>query len=116
MNNSLVKLEDFQLDEISGGITANQVVKNTAGYAIKGTLSVAFGVTSACAAILAMICSGATNSIYDKCEEIFVNKKAEASLASYLIYTILGSAPASLIAVGGWKLGEWICKKIGLED
>lgn len=112
MNNSLVKLEDFQLDEISGGITAKQVAKNTAGYAIKGTLSVAFGVTSACAAILAMICSGATDSIYEYTGG-FCN---EAVLASCLIYTILGGAPASLIAVGGWKLGEWICKKIGLED
>lgn len=116
MNNSLVKLEDFQLDEISGGITAKQVAKNTAGYAIKGTLSVAFGVASAFATMLVMIYSGATESINIKCGRNFGYGTEEALLASCLIHTISGGSLASLVATGGWKLGEWICKKIGLED
>ena len=48
MKNSIVKLEDFELDEISGGISidkakAKQVAKKVGAYAVKGTSSLVLG-------------------------------------------------------------------------
>ena len=57
MKNSIVKLEDFELDEISGGISidkakAKQVAKKTTGYAIKGLCTAIFGSVDSAAAIM----------------------------------------------------------------
>lgn len=92
MNNSLVKLEDFQLDQISGGITAKQV----GAYAIKGTLSATLGIVSAFVSkagwqklgVLDYInseCAKASNVFYDKKKYMFWdfgdNRKASLSTA-----------------------------------
>lgn len=97
MNNSIVKLEDCQLHEISGGININkekakQVAKKTTGYAIKGLCTAIFGSVDSAAAIM----------IYDGKNEKFG------------IMFLFATLPLSGIA--GWKIGELICKKIGLED
>ena len=95
MNNSIVKLEDFELDEISGGFNkakAKQVAKKTTGYAIKGLCTAIFGSVDSAAAIM----------IYDGKNEKFG------------IMFLFATLPLSGIA--GWKIGELICKKIGLED
>ena len=94
MNNSIVKLEDFELDEISGGFNkakAKQVAKKTTGYAIKGLCTAIFGSVDSAAAIM----------IYDGKNEKFG------------IMFLFATLPLSGIA--GWKIGELICKKIGLE-
>ena len=69
MNNSITKLKDFELDEISGGVTAKQVGKKVAAYAIKG----------ACAIIPACLVLGAEFS--------FLGKKANDREISGFRYT-----------------------------
>ena len=91
MNDSLVKLEDFQLDEISGGITAKQVGKKIGAYAIKGTCTLVSGVID-----FELLCN--------------MSKVMTGLLMPSLITTF------PLSGVAGWKIGELICKKIGLED
>lgn len=115
MNNSITKLKDFELDEISGGVTAKQVGKKVAAYAIKG----------ACAIIPACLVLGAEFS--------FLGKKANDREISGFRYTpkkitiseLFGFAfisgaifgiPTTATCIGGLKLGEWICKKLNLED
>lgn len=125
MNNSLVKLEDFQLDEISGGITAKQVSKKAGAYAIKGTLSVAFGVTSAafgCFFVrdpIGRVCAKKYGVEYKdgvfilEVDNINDNIKIIDRCVNNatMIGLVICGTGASLTAVGGWKLGEWICKK-----
>ena len=43
MNSLLVKLEDCQLNEISGGVAAKQVVKKAGAFTVKGTCSIVSG-------------------------------------------------------------------------
>lgn len=112
MNNLIVKLEDFELDEISGGVTAKQVAKKIGAYAIKGTFSFVLG---SCTSIMLDL----TGSIFDFdkgirnfLSEKLKNKKVACTINSSICHSI----PTALVAVGGWKLGEWLCKKIGLED
>lgn len=89
MNDLLVKLEDFQLDEISGGITAKQIGKKAGAYAIKGLCTVTF-------------------AIVDSAGAVWNYKNKKLSNLCILALPFLG--------VTGWKIGELICKKIGLED
>ena len=97
MNNSIVKLEDFELDEISGGININkekakQVAKKTAGYAIKGLCTATFATVDFAV--------------------IFLNDRNGSK--KYTMPIIGITLPLS--GVAGWKIGELICNKIGLED
>ena len=126
MNDLLVKLEDFQLDEISGGITAKQIGKKAGAYAIKGTLSAIFGVTSAAFGYffvrdpISKVCAKKYGVEYK--DAVFILKKDNKKMCrcanniAVMIELVICGTGASLTAAGGWKLGEWICKKIGLED
>ncbi len=126
MKNSIVKLEDCQLDEISGGITAKQIAKKTGAYAIKGTCSVVTGVFGSnvvdaiCAFGLGVgICAHymAKNGL-PKLKN-FGDIKDEYGSEINRCADIIGKSEyvtMPLFAVSGWKLGEYICQKIGLED
>ena len=114
MNNSLVKLEDFQLDEISGGITAKQV----GAYAIKGTSAVVLGVTGTMVSLMPYI--------FDKAKKAASKEYDDMTYVRSDAYEIVDSArrvidwyklfSLPLFGAAGWKLGEWLCEKIGLED
>lgn len=130
MNNSIIKFKDCQLDEISGGITAKQIAKKTGAYAIKGTCSVVTGVFGA--KIVGSVCNGFVfggigayelikngvdlelssmgnaKKMLKEHEQKF--KKATRIVRKSEYITM------PLFAVSGWKLGEYICQKIGLED
>ena len=124
MNNSITKLKDFELDEISGGITAKQV----GAYAIKGTCAT----VSTCVALgieyLAFCKTGLKNKIAYRCDKELGEEKTSKKGSTYYtpnalsdsVYfsscgTILG-IPAAVACIGGLKLGEWLCKKLHLED
>ena len=126
MNNSIVKLEDFELDEISGGITAKQVAKKTAGYAIKGLCTAAFATVNA-AAIYFPANHLIKKETVSSTEELSPNAEAMVytitTVLSFPYKLLVSSVSAALTAttlplsgVAGWKLGELICNKIGLED
>ena len=111
MNNSIVKLEDFELDEISGGININkekakQVAKKTTGYAIKGLC------TAVSAIILRSICSVINSKLTNISKRL--KEGDPENIDVFIACTELLSIPASGLV--GWKIGELICKKIGLED
>ena len=115
MNNSITKLKDFELDEIFGGVTAKQVGKKVAAYAIKG----------ACAIIPACLVLGTEISFFNKKandRELSGYKYTPRKITILELFgvafiggTILG-IPAAVACIGGLKLGEWICKKLNLED
>lgn len=42
------------------------------------------------------------------------DKESVAQIGIFYLFTAFGSI--SIGGAHGWKLGEWICKKIGLED
>ena len=115
MNNSFTKLKDFELDEISGGVTAKQVGKKVAAYAIKG----------ACAIIPACLVLGTEFSFFEKKandlelsgfrytpKKITISELFGVAFMSGAIFGI----PTTATCIGGLKLGEWICKKLNLED
>ena len=100
MNTSIVKLEDFELDEISGGINidkekAKKIAKKIAGYLIKGLCTATFA-TADRATWIAI--DGSRNSLLD----VFVKVSSLIALP--------------FLSVASWKLGELICEKIGFKD
>ena len=130
MSSSIIKLEDCQLGEISGGITAKQIAKKTGAYAIKGTCSVVTGVfgSNVVDAICAfgsgvgigahyMIKNGLPKlkNLGNIKDEVLKQYGSEINRCA----DIIGKSEyvtMPLFAVSGWKLGEYICQKIGLED
>ena len=120
MDNSLVKLEDFQLEEISGGITAKQVGEYVMKRVCAFSGSVVYCVTT-------MTCVGSVIGWRFKSKGVSV---ADMHLDNFakeilsddmlrMIYALGSLAILGSFSIGGaygWKLGEWICKKIGLED
>ena len=125
MKNSIVKLEDCQLDEISGGITAKQIAKKAGAYAIKGTCAAVTGVVGS--EIVDNICCcvlGLGEGFYLVIENKIVGGDQERlNCKSIKMGNKLGKmieksdyVTVPLFGVGGWKLGEYICQKIGLED
>ena len=111
MNNSLVKLEDFQLDEISGGITESQkeILKKAGKYAIKGASMIA-GCVVVTASVFAVIgflgvCSVRNSRLSE------AGEKGEVGALVGLIFALL----SGLYEMSG-NLGNLVCKKIGLED
>lgn len=114
MNNSIVKLEDFELDEISGGGTAKQVAKKTAGYAIKGGLAGLLGTVSGfCAWVL---CDVFGIPIYSRTNYRMATVLENVPLGYPAFFTVIGGIPAVVAGTCGWKLGKYISKKLGLED
>lgn len=107
MNNSIIKLEDFELDEISGGITA----KTLGALAIKGTSSLVLGVGTFTLSYFVSYKSECINQLYD-----FLRKSLDEKLGDFLAFDICCAIPTAFAGVAGWKLGELICKKLGLED
>lgn len=129
MNNSFTKLKDFELDEISGGITAKQV----GAYAIKGTCAT----VSTCVALgiecFASAETGLKRKLYIRCNKALGGKKIytsekDGTKFTYYYDSILSDSaffsscgailgiPATAACIGGLKLGEWLCKKLHLED
>lgn len=128
MNNSITKLKDFELDEISGGITAKQV----GAYAIKGTCAT----VSTCVALgiecFASAETGLKFKLYIRCNKALGKEKKRTNRhgteRTYCDDTILSDSayfsscgaifgiPAAVACIGGLKLGEWLCKKLNLED
>lgn len=107
MNNSIIKLEDFELDEISGGITA----KTLGALAIKGTSSLVLGVGTFTLSYFVSDKSGCGDQLY-----VFLEKSLGEDLGDILTFDICCATPTAFAGVAGWKLGELICKKLGLED
>ena len=103
MNNSIVKLEDFELDEISGGGTAKQVAKKTTGYAIKGLCTLVFGSVGFVLSTLSA-------------EKLKYGQKISNSVGDESSFGICLGIPTAFAGAAGWKLGSWLCKKLGLED
>lgn len=103
MNNSIVKLEDFELDEISGGGTAKQVAKKTTGYAIKGLCTLVFGSVGFVLSTLSA-------------EKLKYGQKISNSVGDESSFGICLGIPTAFAGVVGWNLGSWLCKKLGLED
>lgn len=113
MNNSIVKLEDFELDEISGGISidkakAKQVAKKVGAYAVKGTVSAVLGFGG-------MFLKLFVDGMLKDNDDTTPIDKLFFSLPGAAFYTII-SIPEVLSLVAGWKIGGWLCKKLGLED
>ena len=116
MNNSIVKLEDFELDEISGGININkekakQVAKKTTGYAIKGLCTAVFG-------SVGFVLSGLLADKFKYFDSLkkFLEEKLDKDLAGFLTFDICFEISTAFAGVAGWSFGSWICKKLGLED
>ena len=108
MNNSIVKLEDCQLDEISGGISidkakAKQVAKKTTGYAIKGLCTLVFGSVGFVLSTLSA-------------EKLKYGQKISNSVGDESSFGICLGIPTAFAGVVGWNLGSWLYKKLGLED
>ena len=103
MNNSIIKLEDNQLHEISGGGTATQVAKKTTGYAIKGLCTLVFGSVGFVLSTLSA-------------EKLKYGQKISNSVGDESAFGICLGIPTAFAGVAGWKLGSWLCKKLGLED
>ena len=115
MKNSIVKLEDFELDEISGGISidkakAKQVAKKVGAYAVKGTSSLVLGAGTFFLSFFAgeKLEWGA---LYD-----FLKEKTGENIAESITIYVCCGIPTAFAGVAGWKLGSWLCKKLGLED
>ena len=116
MNNSIVKLEDFELDEISGGISidkakAKQVAKKVGAYAVKGTSSLVLG----SGAFFLSFFAGKKLKYLDalcKC----LSEKIDRDVADIISCDVCLGIPTAFAGVAGWKLGSWLCKKLGLED
>ena len=119
MNNSIIKLEDNQLDEISGGISidkakAKQVAKKTTGYAIKGLCTAVFG-------SVGFVLSGLLADkfkYFNSLKNFLQNKKLvnDDDTADFITLDVCFGIPTAFVGVAGWKLGSWLCKKLGLED
>ena len=107
MNNSIVKLEDFELDEISGGITAKQVDE----IVIKGASSLVLGVGT-------FFLSGFADDKLGYGDQLtnFLEEKLDNDLAGFLTFDVCGGIPTAFAGVAGWNFGSWLCKKLGLED
>ena len=117
MNNPMIKLEDFELDEISGGIStdktkAKQLAKKVGMYAVKGTSLLVFCIGGGIISLLLREKLKYRKNIY-----IFLNNKLKnKDIAGFITCDITAILPTAFSGVAGWKLGKWICKKIGLED
>ena len=117
MKNSIVKLEDFELDEISGGISidkakAKQVAKKVGAYAVKGTSSLVLGAGTV---FLSAFASKKLKYIDALCK--FLSEKTDSGvIAEFITMDVCGGIPTAFAGVAGWKLGSWLCKKLGLED
>ena len=123
MNNSLVKLEDFQLDEISGGITESQkeILKKAGKYAIKGASRIAgcVVVTASVFAVIGFLNPETKEFKNAKGERIPVKnsrlseagEQGEVGALVGLIFALL----SGLYEISG-NLGNLVCKKIGLDD
>ena len=92
MNNSIVKLEDFELDEISGGVTVKQVAKKTGALAIKGTCSAVFGFGGC---ILSYLAEG---------ELHYGEKIADYVGGEYLSLGKMTTINTGFYCVGGWTI------------
>ena len=117
MNNSIVKLEDFELDEISGGSNktkVKQVAKKAGAYAIKGTVSavLGFGGVFLTLSVDNMLKDGSGMTPIDK---LYNSLPGKFQFDDIAIFTMIVVTEA-LSFVAGWKIGGWLCKKIGLED
>ena len=116
MKNSIVKLEDFELDEISGGISidkakAKQVAKKVGAYAVKGTSSLVLGAGTFFLSAFASEKLEYAGALYD-----FLEKKLDENIAESITIYVCCGIPTAFAGVAGWKLGSWLCKKLGLED
>ena len=116
MKNSIVKLEDFELDEISGGISidkakAKQVAKKVGAYAVKGTSSLVLGAGT-------FFLSGFADDKLGYGDQLtnFLEEKLDNDLAGFLTFDVCGGIPTAFAGVAGWNFGSWLCKKLGLED
>ncbi|MDO4504189.1 MAG: hypothetical protein Q4B84_03510 [Clostridia bacterium] len=116
MNNSIVKLEDCQLHEISGGVSidkakAKQVAKKVGAYAVKGTSSLVLG---SGALFLSIFAGEKLECVGKLCD--FLKEKLGEGPAVFITADVCWGIPTAFAGVAGWKLGELICNKIGLED
>lgn len=116
MNNSIIKLEDSQLDEISGGISidkakAKQVAKKVGAYAVKGTSSLVLGAGTFFLLFFADEKLKYWDALYD-----FLKGKTGDDIARFITLDVCCGIPTAFAGVAGWKLGSWLCKKLGLED
>ena len=111
MNNKIIKLNEVDLESISGGITAKQVAKKTASCAVKGGLAGLFGMVGGICGVLL----SDKLEISDMIEKKIFHER-DTILCCLTIGTLVCSIPAMVAGISGWELGEWVCKKIGLED
>ena len=117
MNNSIIKLEDCQLDEISGGISidkakAKQVAKKVGAYAVKGTSSLVLGA----GAFFLSFFAGEKLKYWNDLDRFLRKKIGSGVIADFIAFDICSGIPTAFAGVAGWKLGSWLCKKLGLED
>ena len=116
MSNSIIKLEDCQLDEISGGISidkakAKQVAKKVGAYAVKGTSSLVLGAGTV---FLSAFASEKLKYIDALCK--FLSEKTGDDIAAFITANVCLGIPTAFVGVAGWNFGSWLCKKLGLED
>ncbi|MDO4504188.1 MAG: hypothetical protein Q4B84_03505 [Clostridia bacterium] len=116
MNNSIVKLEDNQLDEISGGVNidkakAKQVAKKVGAYAVKGTSSLVLGAGTF---FLSAFAGKKLEYGYALCG--FLKEKLGEFPAVFITADVCLGIPTAFAGVAGWNFGSWLCKKLGLED
>ena len=100
MSSSIIKLEDCQLDEISGGITGKQVAK----YAIKGTCKILEGAIAG-----AFVC----------CTLGIIGQRAGIDKGLFVESLITFGGLGAIGVVGAIiadELSGILCKKLNLED
>ena len=94
MGNSVIKLNDSELNEISGGISAKKV----GSYAIKGLFAVLTGFVGSCIGFVET-----TGFIVDHIGKDF----------AFMLCVVY---PGIIFTKLGWDFGKEICKKLGIEE
>ena len=106
MNDSLVKLEDFQLDEISGGVTLKQAAKKVVSSAVKGTCALTLGAAGGAVCGFLYLLTEERNPNLD-----YISPALGCGALVGIFASICISIP-----VLGWNIGKKICKSLEIED
>ena len=83
MNNSITKLKDFELDEISGGITAKQ--KKTLASAIKNACALISGFAAIGLQHLVMRKTHLISKVSEGCTKLFGEKGSDFKLCIWFL-------------------------------
>lgn len=114
MANSIIKLEDYQLDEVLGGTTAKESAKKIKDYVVKGIMKV-FGGAISCGSI-----PGYIGFKLLSIPELYPVMIVPIAIGIFTFFAVPTCAVAGAIGAVGAMIGdgvsEILCKKLNLED